>query len=128
MDQKELAGLIERELGRGGGERADAKPVESFAVDAAALDEYARETAALAEELRTAAKAEVGSITGSGFGRVGEDSGFAEALAGFAGALRAQVTGVADHAAGLGRATRRTADAYQREDVGIAGDFSKLLG
>jgi hypothetical protein len=147
MDEKELARLIARELGgdkatkrapdtdrdkgrdkgRDGDRAGRGKPA-GFSVDAAALDKYAKETAALADELRTAARAKVGSITGEGFGRIGRDSGFARALVGYADALRKQVAGVADHTADLGKATRKTAEAYQGEDVGIAGDFSKLLG
>lgn len=142
MDERELAELISRELdkddrkprdkdggrdGRPGGSR----PTEGFEVDAVALDKYARDTAALAGELRKAARAQVGSIRGiadDSFGRIGRDSGFATALTGFATALRAQVDGVADNAAELGRATGRTADAYQHEDDGIAADFTRLLG
>ena len=132
MDGRELAELISRELEK---DDKGAKPgkgaAQGFEVDAAALDRYARETAALAAELRKAARAEVGSIKGiadDSFGKIGRDSGFAAALTGFADALRTQVDGVADNAAELGRATGRTADAYQREDDGIAADFSRLLG
>ena len=80
---------------------------------------------------RNAARPEVGSRRGLAAGtlrKIRRDAGFAAALTGFADALRTQVDGVADNAAELGRATGRTADAYQREDDGIAADFSRLLG
>ncbi|OLR95152.1 type VII secretion target [Actinokineospora bangkokensis] len=143
MDEKDLVDLISDALGEGGGRgrgEGGRKPdrggdkggrgggPEGFQVDTAALDAYAKQTAKLAEELRESAKKGLGGITGEGFGRIGRDSGFAEALAGFAKALGTQVSGVAGNAAELGRATRRTADAYQEQDGGIAIDLSKLLG
>ncbi|MGQ0838627.1 type VII secretion target [Actinokineospora sp.] len=135
MDEQELVDLIKRELS-GRGPRpapaptpAPARP-ESFSVDTAALRRYARDTDALAEELRRIRRKGIAAVAGiadDSFGRIGKDSGFAAALTRFADALGHQVTGVAGNADKLGRVIARTEAAYRREDNDVAADFKKLM-
>lgn len=117
MDEQELITSIGRELGRSG---------TGFGVDTDALRHYARETGAMADDLRRIDRKRLGAV--DGFGRIGKESGFAAALNSFTKALEHQVGAVADNADKLSRAVSRTAGAYRREDNEIAADLMKILG
>ncbi|MDQ3405758.1 MAG: type VII secretion target [Actinomycetota bacterium] len=122
MDEQELITSIGRELGRSG---------TGFGVDTDALRHYARETGAMADDLRRIDRKRLGAVDGiaeDGFGRIGKESGFAAALNSFTKALEHQVGAVADNADKLSRAVSRTAGAYRREDNEIAADLMKILG
>lgn len=93
---------------------------KGFRVDPEALNAYAKEGHRVADQLDTLAKRHLGGLThtaANGFGKVGAESGFAQALEGFGGALRHQVKALGNRTDALATATRRVSKEYrERED------------
>ncbi|MFD5826096.1 type VII secretion target [Lentzea sp. NPDC060358] len=99
-----------------------------FAVDPAALDRYVKQGRDIADDLTaigTRHVREVREIAGSGFGRIGEHTGFASALETFGAALHRQVTGVGRNADRLARSAGRMAHTYRAQDDATADDFKR---
>ncbi|MGW5723787.1 transglycosylase SLT domain-containing protein [Amycolatopsis sp. NPDC003865] len=91
-------------------------------VDDAVLHAYVRQTRHVADALGAAAEPlrDVREIGRESFGRIGEESGFADALAGFGLALQRQVKGVGAHADGLASAARKAARTYRDHETATA--------
>ncbi|MCX2951578.1 type VII secretion target [Lentzea sp. NEAU-D7] len=101
---------------------------DGVAVDPAALDRYVKQGRDIADDLAsigTRHVRQVGEIAGSGFGRIGKETGFASALETFGAALHRQVNGVGRNADRLARSTGRMARAYRAQDDAIADDFKR---
>jgi hypothetical protein len=69
---------------------------------------------------------QVRSIADDSFGRIGKESGFADALDSFGAALQRQVKGVGANADRLATATSRAARAYRDRDDEIAGHLGRI--
>ncbi|GHF94602.1 MULTISPECIES: transglycosylase SLT domain-containing protein [Amycolatopsis] len=96
---------------RGGG--------EPLRVDDAVLHSYVRRTRHVADALHTATGQlrDVREIARDSFGKIGEESGFADALAGFGLALQRQVKAVGAHADGLASAAGKAAKSYRDHET-----------
>ncbi|WP_018685738.1 hypothetical protein [Actinokineospora enzanensis] len=110
MDERELIGMIGAELGGG------------FAVDVGALEGYCREAGARGKAVRDVGRG-LAVVDGSGFGWVGRESGFADAVKEFAESLGRRVSGAAESVEELGKAVGRSAEGYRRADKGNADKF-----
>ncbi|GAA3012343.1 hypothetical protein [Actinokineospora diospyrosa] len=113
MDEHELVGLISGELDGG------------FAVDAAALGRYGRGADARAEGVRRIGRG-LAVVDGTGFGWIGRESGFADALRECAGRVRERVEDGADAVERLGIAVARTGAAHRRDDHRAAAELGRL--
>lgn len=103
--------------GRGGG---------GFSVDVGVLRDYARRTRNGADELTALGRGhvrEIREIADDSFGRIGRQSGFAEALDNFGAALRKQVKAVAHNTDALAASASRSARAYRDQDDDNARSF-----
>jgi hypothetical protein len=91
-------------------------------VDDAVLHSYVSRTRHVADALGTATGQlrDVREIGRESFGKIGEESGFADALAGFGLALQRQVKGVGTHADGLATAARKAAKTYRDHETATA--------
>lgn len=108
--------------GGGGGGR------DGFAVDPAALDRYVKQGRDIADDLAsigTRHVRQVREIADGGFGRIGEETGFASALEAFGAALHRQVNGVGRNADRLARSTGRMARSYRAQDDAVADGFKR---
>lgn len=93
-----------------------------FRVDGTVLHGYVTRTRHVADALGGAAGQvkDVREIAEDSFGRIGKESGFADALADFGLALQRQVKGVGTHADGLASAARKAAKSYQEHEKATA--------
>ncbi len=94
-----------------------------FSVDVGVLREYARRTQNTADDLTALGRKhvrEVREIAEDSFGRIGRQSGFAEALDGFGAALRKQVKAVAHNTDTLAGSAARAARSYRDQDDDVA--------
>lgn len=100
----------------GGGASAGGSPLR---VDDAVLHSYVHRTRHVADALGTATGPlrDVREIARDSFGKIGEESGFADALAGFGLALQRQVKGVGAHADGLASAAGKAAKSYRDHET-----------
>jgi len=91
-------------------------------VDDAVLHAYVHRTRHVADALGTATGQlrDVREIARDSFGKIGEESGFADALAGFGLALQRQVKGVGAHAEGLASAAGKAAKSYRDHETATA--------
>ncbi|MGW4115426.1 type VII secretion target [Actinosynnema sp. NPDC004786] len=107
--------------GSGGGSRGG-----GFSVDVDVLRDYARRTRNSADDLTALGRRhvrEVREIADDSFGRIGRQSGFADALDNFGAALRRQVKAVAHNTEALATSAGRSARAYKEQDDDVAGSF-----
>ncbi|WP_447003197.1 type VII secretion target [Saccharothrix isguenensis] len=106
--------------GRGGGSGGGgSRGGGGFSVDVGVLRDYARRTRDTADDLTALGRRhvrEVREIAEDSFGRIGRQSGFADALDDFGAALRKQVKGVARNSDTLATSAARSARAYQEQD------------
>lgn len=81
-------------------------------VDPETLDAYARRGHRASDELRVLAKHEITDLrqAANGFGKAGVESGFADALQEFSGALKHQVRALSNRTDALATATRRVVE------------------
>ncbi|MGW4059272.1 transglycosylase SLT domain-containing protein [Amycolatopsis sp. NPDC004747] len=91
-------------------------------VDDAVLHSYVHRTRHVADALGTASRQlrDVREIARDSFGKIGDESGFADALAGFGLALQRQVGGVGAHADGLASAAGKAAKTYRDHETATA--------
>ena len=91
-------------------------------VDDAVLHAYVKRTRHVADTLGTATGQlrDVREIGHESFGKIGKESGFADALAGFGLALQKQVKGVGAHADGLASAAQKAAKSYRDHETATA--------
>ncbi len=91
-------------------------------VDDAVLHAYVKRTHGVSDALGGAAGhlGDVRDIAGDSFGKIGKESGFADALAGFGLALQKQVKGVGTHATGLATAAQKAAKSYRDHETATA--------
>jgi hypothetical protein len=104
--------------GGGGGSRGG-----GFSVDAGVLRDYAQRTRNSADDLTALGRRhvrEVREIADDSFGRIGKQSGFADALDNFGAALRKQVKAVAHNTDALATSAGRAARAYKEQDDDVA--------
>jgi hypothetical protein len=94
-----------------------------FSVDMGVLRDYARRTQDTADDLTALGRRhvrEVREIAEDSFGRIGKQSGFADALDNFGAALRKQVKAVARNTDALATSAARSARSYQDQEEDIA--------
>ncbi|MFJ6675615.1 type VII secretion target [Actinosynnema sp. NPDC091369] len=106
--------------GGGGGSRGGGG---GFSVDAGVLRDYAQRTRNSADDLTALGRRhvrEVREIADDSFGRIGKQSGFADALDNFGAALRKQVKAVAHNTDALATSASRAARAYKEQDDDVA--------
>jgi hypothetical protein len=119
--------------GKNGGKRGDGKrggDRDGFMVDPDALSGYVRGTRTIADELgalRTKELHKVRSIADDSFGRIGKETGFADALNSFGQSLQRQVKGAHHNADTLAGSVAKTARHYRDQDDDIADDLLQLL-
>jgi len=110
--------------GRGGaGRRGGSGGSGGFSVDLGVLRDYARRTRNTADDLTALGREHVREVRGiaeDGFGRIGRQSGFTEALDGFGAALRKQVKAVARNTDTLASSASRAARSYRDQDDDVA--------
>jgi hypothetical protein len=97
-------------------------PSGALRVDDTVLHAYVKRTHGVSDALGGAAGhlGDVRDIAGDSFGKIGKESGFADALAGFGLALQKQVKGVGTHADGLATAARKAAKSYRDHETATA--------
>ncbi|HEV7648962.1 MAG TPA: transglycosylase SLT domain-containing protein [Actinophytocola sp.] len=103
---------------------------DGFRVDPDALTGYAKSARTIADELtslRTKELHKVRAISDDSFGRIGKETGFADALDTFGASLQRQVQGVGKNADTLAGSVSKTARHYQSQDDDIADDLLQLL-
>lgn len=104
---------------------------DGFLVDPDALSGYARKARTIADELtalRTHELHKVRALAGDSFGRIGKETGFADALDHFGESLRQQVHGVARNADALARSVSKTAHQYDTQEHDLTSRLLDLLG
>jgi hypothetical protein len=114
--------------GQGGGKHHGGG--DGFQVDPDALSGYARNTRTIADELGSLRDKElhkVRSIADDSFGRIGKETGFADALNSFGQSLQRQVRGAARNADTIAGSVARTARHYHAQDADMADDLLQLL-
>jgi hypothetical protein len=91
-------------------------------VDDGVLHAYVKRTRHVADTLGSATGQlrDVREIGHESFGKIGKESGFADALAGFGLALQKQVKGVGAHADGLASAAQKAAKSYRDHETATA--------
>ncbi|QQQ74514.1 transglycosylase SLT domain-containing protein [Saccharothrix sp. 6-C] len=102
-----------------------------FSVDLGVLRDYARRTRNSADDLTALGRRhvrEVREIAEDSFGRIGKQSGFADALDNFGAALRKQVKAVAHNTDALATSASRSARAYKEQEDDIAGSLGGKAG
>jgi len=103
---------------------------DGFQVDPDALSGYVKSTRTISDELsalRTKELHKVRSIADDSFGRIGKETGFADALDSFGQSLQHQVRGVAKNAGTIAASVSKTAKHYRDQDQDIADDLLQLL-
>lgn len=103
---------------------------DGFRVDPDALTGYAKSARTIADELtalRTKELHKVRSIADDSFGRIGKETGFADALNSFGESLQRQVRGARQNADTLAGSVSKTAKHYRDQDDDIADDLLQLL-
>lgn len=131
---KALRDNDDKDTGKHGGKHEGGKhgdgDRDGFMVDPEALGGYVRGTRTIADELgalRTKELHKVRSIADDSFGRIGKETGFADALNSFGQSLQRQVKGAHHNADTLAGSVAKTARHYRDQDDDIADDLLQLL-
>ncbi len=114
--------------GKGGGGTGGGR--DGFMVDPDALSGYARTARHLADDLTDLAGRQLKGVRGladDSFGKIGKETGFAEALDHFGAALQRQVRGVGRNADALAGRVSRTAHDYRDQEQDIATELLGLI-
>jgi hypothetical protein len=101
-----------------------------FVVDPDALSGYARTTRDIADDLRSLSRHQLDNVRGlaaDSFGKIGKETGFADALDNFGAALQRQVRGVGARADNLAGSVSKTARDYRDEEQDIEQVLLGLL-
>jgi hypothetical protein len=113
-----------RGRGGGGGDR------DGFTVDPDALSGYARSARHIADDLRDLSAHQLRNVRGladDSFGRIGKETGFADALDHFGAALQRQVKGIGAKADRIAQSMSKTARDYREEERDIQQVLLGLL-
>lgn len=117
-----------------GGDKQDGKNGggggDGFQVDPDALTGYAKSARTIADELSALRRKElhnVRSIADDSFGRIGKETGFADALDRFGASLQRQVRGAGHNADTLAGSVAKTARHYHAQEADIAQDLVALM-
>ncbi|HEV7975481.1 transglycosylase SLT domain-containing protein [Amycolatopsis sp.] len=100
---------------------------DGFAVETGVLGDYVKRARAVADNLSSIDTKHlhgVRKIADDSFGRIGKESGFADALGDFSSALHKQVKGVSANADALAVATGKMSRTYREQET----DHAKALG
>lgn len=112
------------------GKPSHTQPVsgQPLRVDDGVLHSYVQRTRHVADTLGTATGQlrDVREIGHESFGKIGKESGFADALAGFGLALQRQVKGVGTHADGLASAAQKAAETYRDHETATVAALNGL--
>jgi hypothetical protein len=103
---------------------------DGFQVDPDALTGYAKSARTIADELSALRGKElhnVRSIADDSFGRIGKETGFADALNRFGASLQRQVRGAGHNAETLAGSVAKTARHYHAQEADIAQDLVALM-
>jgi hypothetical protein len=103
---------------------------DGFRVDPDALSGYAKSARTIADELaalRTKELHKVRSIADDSFGRIGKETGFADALDRYGESLQRQVRGAHRNADTLAASVAKTARHYHQQEADIADDLLQLV-
>lgn len=103
---------------------------DGFQVDPDALTGYAKNARTIADELSALRGKElrnVRSIADDSFGRIGKETGFADALNRFGASLQRQVRGAGHNADTLAGSVAKTARHYHAQEADIADDLVSLM-
>jgi hypothetical protein len=103
---------------------------DGFQVDPDALTGYAKSARTIADELAALRGKElhdVRSIADDSFGRIGKETGFADALNRFGASLQRQVRGAGHNADRLAGSVAKTARHYHAQEADIAQDLVALM-
>lgn len=121
----------ERGEGRGGGGKGNGgRGNGGFMVDPDALSGYARTARRMSDELGELSTHQlkgVRNLADDSFGKIGKETGFADALDHFGAALQRQVRSVGTNADTLAGSVSRTARHYRDQEDDIAQDLLNLL-
>lgn len=112
-----------------GGKGGSGNP-DRFIVDPDALSGYSRTARRIADDLTELSGRQLKGVRGladDSFGKIGKETGFADALDHFGASLQRQVKGVGTNADGLARTVSRTAGEYRDQEQDIATDLLGLL-
>jgi hypothetical protein len=102
-----------------------------YKVDVEQLHAYTRKIDHVVAELRHVGTRTVHTVTGiakDSFGKVGAETGFADALGDFSRSLEKQVKTTADNARALGAITTKAASAYQGHEESASAGIKSVLG
>lgn len=113
----------------GGGHRTGRG--DDFAVDTDYLTAYTKKAERIAEELKkvgTRTVRAVVSVGERGFGKIGKETDFADALEDFSETLEKQVKATGVNAQKLGVATAKAAKEYREAEDGATQDIRSVLG
>lgn len=103
---------------------------DGFMVDPDALSGYARGARTIGDELgdlRAKELHKVRSIADDSFGKIGKETGFADALNSYGQSLQRQVKGIHHNVDTLAASVSKTAKHYRDQDDDIADDLLQLL-
>lgn len=101
-----------------------------FSVDRAMLGDYAGGSRKIAEALTATEGKQLGSLHGiaeHSFGRIGKESGFAEALQHFGTAMHHQVNGIGKNVDNLAKSVSKIDRSYADDDQRLAQDLLHML-
>ncbi|MGH3761103.1 transglycosylase SLT domain-containing protein [Actinophytocola sp.] len=115
---------------RGGDRGRNGGGGDGFRVDPDALAGYAKSARTIADELAALRAKElhkVRSVADDSFGRIGKETGFADALNSFGQSLQRQVRGAGRKADTLAASVTKTARHYREQDADIADELLALL-
>ncbi|MER7016061.1 type VII secretion target [Saccharopolyspora sp. NPDC000359] len=116
--------------GQGGGQGGGPGGSGGFSADPEALRKYAKQAEGIADELDGIGKRTVHSVTGiakDSFGKVGEETGFSDALGNFSKSLEKQVRTTGSNARKLAAGTTDAAKTYQEIDERSAAELKRLM-
>ncbi|GAA4616257.1 transglycosylase SLT domain-containing protein [Saccharopolyspora hordei] len=135
LDEAEKAAKkVSRNQGSGGGNHGggngDGSKGGGFTANPEALRKYAKDAEGIAEELDSIGKRTVHSVTGiakDSFGKVGEETGFSDALGDFSKSLEKQVRTTGSNARKLAAGATDAAKDYEEIDQRSAAELKRLM-